>query len=178
MRTPLYLVSFIACLWAAQATASDTAYKCTTATGAVSFLDKKPTSGCASIELVNIADGTTVDPSQVENEEKSAQEKDKEEIAAREQKAKEECIQRGKELEALRNKPRVVITDPKTGEKRTLSPEEHQAKIGEYERYLQVVCAPPAKAAPAEEKAAATQEAAAAESEPAPTPAVDAGSPP
>jgi len=127
-------------LFTSHAWAANVAYKCTTATGEISFLDKKPTEGCAIIEVVNIGDGTpAMDVTDTNNTDDLA-EKDKKEIAERTKKAKEDCERRRMELESLRTRSQVVLTDPVTKEKTVLSPEEHQAKIRQYEDYLKTFC--------------------------------------
>src|SRR5690606_29116912 len=109
--------------------------------GEISFLDKKPTEGCVTIELVNIADGTpAVDTNAVDSGTDDLAEQDKKEIAERAKKAKEDCDRRSAELESLRTRSQVVLTDPVTKEKTVLSPEEHQAKIRQWEDYVKTFC--------------------------------------
>jgi len=117
--------------------AANVAYKCTAVTGEISFLDKKPMEGCASIEVVNISDGT---PATDVTETDDQAEQDKKEIAERTKKAKEECQKRKGELESLRTRSQVVLTNPVTKEKTVLSPEEQQAKIRQYEEYMKTFC--------------------------------------
>lgn len=127
-------------LFTLHAWAANVAYKCTTSSGEISFLDKKPTEGCATIEVVNIYDGTPVtDVTETEDTDTQA-EQDKKEIAERSKKAKEDCQKRTSELDSLRTRSQVVITDPITKEKTVLSPEEHQAKIRQYEEYIKTFC--------------------------------------
>lgn len=132
---------------ALQAWGGNIAYKCTTADGEISFLDKRPSEGCASIEEVSISGGAEIPSDAAGVQEGSAEtlaEQDKKEIAEREKKAKEDCTKRKAELEALRSRAQIVITNPVTKEKKVLSPEEHQAKIRQYEDYIKTFCSAPA----------------------------------
>jgi hypothetical protein len=123
-----------------QAWAANVAYKCTTADGDISFLDKRPTDGCATIEVVNIGDGgPATDVTSSEGTDEQAMQ-DKKEIAERVKKAQEDCARRKTELETLRIRTQIVIMDPVTQEKKTLSPEEQQNKIRQYEEYLKIYC--------------------------------------
>jgi hypothetical protein len=129
--------------FALHAWASNVAYKCTSAAGEVSFLDKRPSEGCASIEEVRISSSGEALVDETGNPEGSPEtlaEQDKKEIAEREKRAKEDCTKRKAELEALRSRAQIVTTNPVTKEKKVLSPEEHQAKIRQWEDYVKTFC--------------------------------------
>lgn len=144
MKTLSHFLCLALTFFTLHAWAANVAYKCTTVTGEVSFLDKKPTEGCATIEAVNISDGTPATDVTETNETDDQAEQDKKEIAERTQKAKEECQKRKAELESLRTRSQIVLTNPVTKERTVLSPEEQQAKIRQYEEYIKVFCSAPA----------------------------------
>ncbi len=127
----------------ASALATDT-YKCTAEDGSISYWDKKPTSGCASVELVKIhvgrgtageaEDGTALS----EQDKKVAKEREKQ-MKEREEQAKQVCDQKSQNLSVLKNKSRVRIKDA-DGNERIMTPEEHQSKIEEIDQYLKDYC--------------------------------------
>lgn len=140
MKTLSRFLCLAFALFTLQAWAANVAYKCTTEAGEISFLDKKPTEGCATIEVVNISDGTPATDVTATPDTDAQAEQDKKEIAERGKKAKEDCARRKTELETLRARTQIVISDPITKEKKVLSPEEHQAKIRQYEEYVKTFC--------------------------------------
>lgn len=142
MLSRLFCLVFV--LFTVHAWAGNVAYKCTTVLGEIKFLDKKPIEGCATIEVVNISEGVSSNSNGDLEDPLTAQaEQDKKDIAAREIKAKEECSKRKGELEILRSRSQVMITDSVTGEKKALSQEEHQTKIRQYEEYIATLCKEP-----------------------------------
>lgn len=150
MKTLSQVLCLVFTFFALHAWASNVAYKCTTTAGEVSFLDKRPSEGCASIEEVRISSSDEAPVDETGNppgSPESLAEQDKKEIAERERKAKEDCAKRKGELEALRSRAQIVITNPVTKEKKVLSPEEHQAKIRQYEDYVKTFCSAPPPAA-------------------------------
>lgn len=149
MKTLLRVLCFAFAIFALQAGASNIAYKCTNAEGEVSFLDKRPSEGCVTIEEVSISGNDAGLADETVNSAESLAEQDKKEIAEREKRAKEDCTKRKAELEALRSRSQITLTDPITKEKKVLSPEEHQTKIHQYEEYVKTFCGAPAPAATA-----------------------------
>jgi len=139
-----HLLALTASLFTLPTFSANIAYKCTSETGQISFLDKKPTEGCATIETMMIGGADASDASNTDSasadDASSLATQDQKEIAERKKKAKEECAKREGELKILRTRTQVIMSDPITKEKKALSPEEHQAKIREYEEYMKNSC--------------------------------------
>jgi len=125
--------------------AATEAYKCTAEDGKVSYLDKKPTEGCVTIEVVHINVGKGSSSTQGghtgqgEKADGSGEAQFEKEVAERKQKAEEACDNQRKNLEKLRNNAHIMIKD-ENGEEKMLSAEEHQGKIDQIEKYLQDFC--------------------------------------
>lgn len=148
MKRIFQLLALTASLFTLPAFAASIAYKCTSETGEISFLDKKPTEGCVTIETVTIGGAgggvDSLDPSNTgeasTDDTSNLTEQDQKEIAERKKKVQEDCAKRESDLNALRTRTQVIMTDPVTKQKKTLTPEEHQAKIREYEEYMKNSC--------------------------------------
>lgn len=139
MKTSGYLLGlFLLSLVAQPALAAGKlAYKCTNDAGEVSFLDKRPTEGCVTIETVNITDTGTAAAAEPADDLAAQDQKD---MAEREARAQEECQKRKSELDILRTRSKIIINDPATGEKRAMTQEEHQDKLRKYEEYVKILC--------------------------------------
>ena len=123
-------------LYAAQA------WKCTAEDGSISFLDKKPSEGCATVEVIDthVGRGKPADYQAGMNEEdrKVQEERDKQ-IAERDEKAKQVCEGKKNNLDVLQKKSRVKVKG-EDGQDKLLSQEEHQAMIDDIKQYLSEYC--------------------------------------
>jgi len=132
--------------WSGHSFAATTAYQCIGEDGSISFWDKKPTEGCAKVTTIktHVGKGSAGShqngsSSSLNEEDRKVAEAREQEMKQREKKGKEACEGKRKNLKLLKERARVRIPT-EGGGSRMLSPEEHQDKVEEIEKYIKDAC--------------------------------------